>query len=329
MRCEAQSRVVRAAHTVVSPETLAQDVLAGRILGGAIADCRFVRLGLNDTYLVTTREARFVVRVYRRGWRTPNQIRYELELLAHLAAKGVPVASPVVENGESLRCVVAPEGRRYVAVFRYVAGEPFVWRNERDSAIAGQLLGALHAAADDFVSSQWQAGFDLEALIDTPLGWLRPFLTGRHSEYMEEFSSRLREYATPVVSGLDWGPIHGDFGANNLHDDPDGGLSVFDFDFCGPGWRAYDLVTTSWRAQERRSVELWRAFIDGYLRHRHLDQRDLDAVELMKILRHFWGLGLQALATSHCGIDTVNAEYLEYRLARFRRWEVDVLDAAA
>jgi Ser/Thr protein kinase RdoA (MazF antagonist) len=91
MHSEVQSRVVRAEHTVVSPEALAQEILTGRILGGVIADCRFVKVGLNDTYLVTTRQARFVVRVYRRGWRTPDQIRYELELLAHLAAKGVPV----------------------------------------------------------------------------------------------------------------------------------------------------------------------------------------------------------------------------------------------
>jgi len=62
---------------------------------GTVAACRFLHRGLNDSYLVEAERGRYVLRVYRAGWRTAEEIAYETAVLEHLARKGVPVASPL------------------------------------------------------------------------------------------------------------------------------------------------------------------------------------------------------------------------------------------
>lgn len=56
--------------------------------------CGPTQVGLNDHHLVTTPEGTYVLRVYRRGWRTAEEIAYELAVLVHLEARGVPVCAP-------------------------------------------------------------------------------------------------------------------------------------------------------------------------------------------------------------------------------------------
>jgi len=57
--------------------------------------CGPSQFGLNDHHLVTTPEGSYVLRVYRRGWRTAEDICYELAVLTHLDARGVPVCAPI------------------------------------------------------------------------------------------------------------------------------------------------------------------------------------------------------------------------------------------
>src|SRR6266498_1837805 len=79
-------------------------VLASAGIGNAVAEpyaldgicrCDLLLAGMNDTYLLTTRHECYVARVYRAAWRSAAEIAYELELLAHLAGKGVRVSVPI------------------------------------------------------------------------------------------------------------------------------------------------------------------------------------------------------------------------------------------
>jgi len=83
----------------VTYSTLSVDALAtwleARYRLGAVTACRFLHRGLNDSYLVEAARARYVLRVYRGGWRTADEIGYEIAVLEHLGRKGVAVALPV------------------------------------------------------------------------------------------------------------------------------------------------------------------------------------------------------------------------------------------
>ena len=51
--------------------------------------------GFNDHYLLTTPDAAYVLRLYRPGWRTSDEVAYELAVLTHLTSHDVPVCAPI------------------------------------------------------------------------------------------------------------------------------------------------------------------------------------------------------------------------------------------
>lgn len=65
---------------------------------GEVIDCRFLNHGLNDTYLLQTLTSKYILRVYRLGWRSLSDLLYELDMLLHLHRKEVPVSFPLVKK---------------------------------------------------------------------------------------------------------------------------------------------------------------------------------------------------------------------------------------
>jgi Ser/Thr protein kinase RdoA (MazF antagonist) len=286
--------------------------------------CQLIERGLNDTYLVTTRTERYVARLYRTGWRSTSDIAYEIDLLLHLAARGVSVAAPIrAVAGGFAHAVPAPEGLRQMVLFSYACGRSVKWNAERGSR-AGGLLADIHRATEDFRSLHFREGFDLEHLIDKPLRAIRPFLAHRVDDwrFLERFAARLGDQAATVGRDLSWGACHGDFDAHNIHIREDGTPTAFDFDFCGPGWFVFDLVIPKWGAMSIRRPEVWDAFLDGYVESAPSKAADVAALPLFQALRHLWGMGLRARNAIQHGSSSINAAYLTYRLEWFRKWEV-------
>jgi Ser/Thr protein kinase RdoA (MazF antagonist) len=62
---------------------------------GKLDECLLLNPGLNDTYLLRGAGQRYILRVYRAGWRTLADILYEMDMLLHLHHKGAPVAYPL------------------------------------------------------------------------------------------------------------------------------------------------------------------------------------------------------------------------------------------
>jgi Ser/Thr protein kinase RdoA (MazF antagonist) len=308
--------------SLVAPEYVRAQVDRQYELGAT--SCQLIERGLNDTYLVTTRTERYVARLYRAGWRSSSDIAYEIDLLLHLAAKGVSVAAPIrAASGKFAHAVPAPEGLRQMVLFSYAGGRSVKWNGERGYR-AGGLLAAIHRATKDFRSLHIREGFDIEQLIDKPLRTIRPFLARRSDDwtFLERFAASLRDQTAAVGRDLGWGVCHGDFDAHNIHIRDDGTPTAFDFDFCGPGWLVFDLVIPKWGAMNIRRPEVWDAFLDGYIESTPLMAMDVASLPLFQALRHLWGMGLRARNAVHQGSSSINAAYLAYRLEWFRKWEV-------
>jgi Ser/Thr protein kinase RdoA (MazF antagonist) len=288
--------------------------------------CQLLRRGLHDTYLVTTRDDRYIARVYRMGGRSLPEIAYELELLAHLAVKGVSVSLPIAaRDGARSRPLLAPEGTRQLVLFTYAAGQPLSWNEEEHCYLAGRVLAAIHAASEGFVSQHVRFALDLAYLIDAPLAAIRPFLAHRPEDwrYLEGLAGRLRARVEAVAGrGLEWGVCHGDFGGN-IHIAADQTPRVFDFDFCGPGWRAYDFVAAYGFSTGWNRSGIWGAFLRGYTATRRLGAVDLAAVPLFRAISRLWSLGLRAENAIHRGALSVTPGHLDQRLTFFRKWEAE------
>jgi len=82
---------VAVSHSTFAPDSLAEHVAQMYPLQRPIR-CALVSPGVNDTYRVLSGADSFYYRVYRAGLRSPSDIEYEIDLLRHLAGKGVPVS---------------------------------------------------------------------------------------------------------------------------------------------------------------------------------------------------------------------------------------------
>jgi Ser/Thr protein kinase RdoA (MazF antagonist) len=276
--------------SIISPEALVALVEAA--YGLKITRIQLIKAILLDTYRLWTNQGPYILRVYPHRRRNRPDIEAELEFLAYLQTQGLSVSVTVAGvNGEHLLTLQAPEGRRYAALFTYAPGELL---GENLTAIHryGYTLARLHALADVWPSPPPRTPLDLDYLLDGPLEQLARFEERRHDwTFLHEVAERIRpQLAALPTSAPFYGYCHGDAGPNNAHVTAEGQLTLFDFDFCGPGWRAYDLATFS----SGESAEVVEAFLAGYEEVRPLSPEELKALPLFQIAQSIWLLGLRA-----------------------------------
>jgi Ser/Thr protein kinase RdoA (MazF antagonist) len=293
-------------------------------------ECRFLNLGVNDTYLVKTATGKYILRAYRAGWRTDSEIRYELEVLLHLKRQNVSVSAPVSrKDGEILQTISAPEGPRTIVLFTYAPGKEPAYKADEasESYQYGRSVAQIHAETDGFRSHHQRFHLDLAHLLDAPLRSIQPLLAHRPDDwkYLLALSEKLRQDITCIpLSDLDSGFCHGDFHGWNAHIDPDGALTFFDFDCCGYGWRAYDIAVFRWGARTReKEKERWLHFLQGYRDVRPIREADIQATPHFVAIRQFWLLGLHTSNAEDWGYGWMDDQYFDQAIKFFRDWEAD------
>lgn len=318
----------------VHHSTLSADALSMKVLRdynvGIPTECTLLTRGLNDTYVVVTDDGKFVLRIYRKAWRSESEILFELEALLHLAGKGVSVSAPIRrKDGRITGIVAAPEGPRYIVLFSYAPGaEPTYEReSEAESYLYGKVAAQIHAATDTFRGSFHRFSLDLDHLLTLPLRACEPLLAHRPTDrtYLAGLAEKLRSLLQELPSsGLERGFCHGDLYGWNANLDDHNTLTVYDFDCCGMGWRAYDVAVFRWGARIRgKDQERWPSFIRGYTEQRPLNEVDLQAVPYFVAIRHFWLLGLHIGYSRDGGSGWLNDGYFDRALKFFREWETE------
>jgi Ser/Thr protein kinase RdoA (MazF antagonist) len=260
-------------------------------LGRPVA-CELLRSYTNDVHAVQSPLGRFVLKLYGRGWRTEPEIRYEVALIQHLSAGGLPTpASVAATDGDFLTQMDTPDGSRQAVLYTYAPGakprSPF---NPQLYQAFGEAVGRMHALSDDFVTKHRRRPLDLNLLIDEPLRLALPLVEAPEDRaFLADTAGRVRDRIEELAAeGLDWGPIHGDATLDNLHVTADGAVVLYDFDSGGPGWRAADLQ--GWAAQSHEHQEKWDAFKRGYSKVRPLRPAELLAAPVLTVVWDIWGL---------------------------------------
>ena len=257
--------------------------------------CHLVSSNDNDHYVVTSRQARHVLRIYRRTkhWvEHESNYHFELEWLAFLYEKGLPVSGPIRRrDGRYLGSLNAPEGPRYWALFSYAPGKSVLDRAR--SRIYGESVARIHVASNEFQSVHPRCHFDLDRIAERPLQQIRSWLGNRRREEVEFLAGLAAELKDRVaaagVSRDEYGIIGGDFQGSNHHFTEENELTHFDFDLCGYGWRAYDVAVFRWGRGAKQ--EIWSGFLEGYEAVRPLSDRDKTLIPVFVQLRHIWLMG--------------------------------------
>lgn len=275
---------------------------------GQVITCKILNRGLNDTYAVITGDCRYILRVYRTPWRTRTEVYYELEALDFLVQHGVSVSAPIRNvDGNLASEVVAPEGLRYVTLFTYAEGK----RPQLDVSISyeyGKTVAQIHNLTDDFVTSQTRPGLNFTYLLDEPLKIFTPTMKeyGGDISYVQSFARAIRERFSK--QDMDFGFCHGDFHDWNAHWNGNK-LTIFDFDCCGPGYRAYDMAVFLWNLKmnyKGQEIENWMSFIQGYGALRTITDTQLDSIPWFVAARRIWLAGIYLSNEDVWGMGIIN-----------------------
>lgn len=320
--------------SVLSAEALTERILSNYALTPPVR-CRLATRGLNDTYRVESGDGLAFLRVYRHGWRTDRETAAELALMTDLHRTGLSVSRPVPRrDGDLLSWVMAAEGERQVALFTPASGEDVREITTRHAMAYGRPAGQLHAAADAGDRRYDRFQLDERHLIDEPLAAIHQRMGDDDDcagdlEYLTAVAGRVRAHIAALPRTLPgYGLCHGDLHPGNVRFGPDFAPTLFDFDCCGYGWRAYDLAVFVWNSYlERRSPTWreprWRAFLRGYGAARPLQEGELDAVPYFLVARQIWLMGLDVRGQSDWLPQWLTPDWFGSMVGYVRRWVVE------
>ena len=269
--------------TTVSPDDLRhwlQDYAVGEL-----HDLRGISAGIENTnYFVTTGTGRYVLTLFEKL--TARELPFYLNLMAHLAERGVPSAHPVADRaGHYLGTL---KGKPAALVAR-LDGNDVSAPTAVQCAAVGAVLARLHLAGESY-----------PAKMDNPRGpkwWngvlhdVLPFLPAPEAALLQDevcFQSQYR------FSDLPRGAIHADLFRDNVLFTGDRVAGVIDFYFACTDVLLYDIAiaVNDWCINADGALDdtRARAFLDAYaaLRPYTAVERGAWPVMLRAAALRFW-----------------------------------------
>lgn len=132
-----------------------------------------LQMARNRTYRVCTDRGDFALRIRGEDWwiKTVEEsdLRFELDLLDHLAAHGVPVSTAIPRrNGDKLGVMEDQRGAHWFSLFAWAPGQPGA-RTPEQAALVGATLAKIHRAADLLTPRHSRFHIDEAAILDRQL----------------------------------------------------------------------------------------------------------------------------------------------------------------
>lgn len=281
-----------AVFTPISPAQ-ARDILAQFDLGDFVA-LRGIAAGIeNSNFFLDTSRGAWVLTVFERL--SFDELGYYLELMRHLAQRGLPVPQPQPNRAGGLMCNFAGKP---LAIVPRLPGRDVAEPSAAQCALLGSLLARMHRAAADFPRFQPNL---------RGIGWwkqtvplLEPFLTEETFDLLSEELVFQDSYTRSAgFERLPAGPVHADLFRDNVliehageADERIGG--VIDFYFAGNTAWLFDLAVTmnDWCITPDGAFDAPRAqaMIDAYHAERPLteDERLAWRTALRAAALRFW-----------------------------------------
>jgi homoserine kinase type II len=223
---------------VFTPVTLAQAQSFFEPLQlGQLLALRGIEGGIENTnYFADTDQGDFVLTLFERL--THEQLPFYLQLMKHLANKGIPVPNPAADGrGDILHSLCG----KPAAVVNKLTGKSQLQPGEQHCAAVGAMLARMHLAAQDFPNTQGNL---------RGLSWWNdtvPTVLPHLSEAQKTLITAELAYQNHVAASSDFaalprGPIHADLFRDNVMFDGDVLTGFFDFYFAGVDAWLFDLA---------------------------------------------------------------------------------------
>jgi homoserine kinase type II len=267
-----------AVYTEVSDQEL-EEFLAGYDLGAPLS-CKGIAEGVeNSNFMLGTERGTYFLTLYEKRV-APADLPFFLGLMEHLAARGIPCATPIRDRkGKALNQLAG----RPAAIISFVPG---MWHKRPTAthcAALGQAAARMHQAASDFPLRRPNAL--------SVQGW-RPLLEASAPRAHEVQAGLTDELQTELAfleanwpKNLPQGVIHADLFNDNVLFLQDRISGLIDFYFACNDALAYDIAIclNAWCFEADRSFNITkaRAMLTAYQRERALTAEERQALPLL------------------------------------------------
>jgi len=217
----------------------------------------------NSNFFLTTERGEYVLTIFENL--SFEQLPFYVQLMRHLAERGIPVPAPVANDAGEL--VVALHGKP-AAIVSKLDGSSQMDPQPVHCAEVGTILAKMHLAGRDFPLQQPNLR-GLDWWVET-VPKVLPFLDAETAALLQSELAFQREFAAGTTyAQLERGPVHADLFRNNVMFVGERLSGCFDFYFAGWDTWLFDLAVTvnDWcidldtgRLDEARVVALTRAY---------------------------------------------------------------------
>jgi homoserine kinase type II len=277
-----------AVFTEVPAQTAA--ALVARLGLGELQSLKGITSGIENTnYFVDTSVGRYVLTLFERL--SAEQLPFYLQLMHHLALRGIPVPKPQADEAGAILHHVC--GKPAAVVNRLPGGHQLA-PDALHCEQVGAMLARMHLAGADYPLSQphlrglaWWA---------ETIPVVRPHLTATQAELIDaELSYQQHLAATAAHAALPRGPVHADLFRDNVMFEGHQLTGFFDFYFAGIDSFLFDIAVclndwcidlASGRLEEGRATALVAAY--ETVRPLSTDERRLMPALLRAAALRFW-----------------------------------------
>jgi homoserine kinase type II len=211
--------------------------LVSRLRIGELTTLTGITAGIENTnYFADTNEGRYVLTVFERL--SFEQLPFYLQLMKHLARKGIAVPDPQADDTGNILHTV--QGKP-AAVVNRLRGKHHMAPDVAHCASVGAMLARMHIAGQDFALHQP----NLRGLPwwEETVPVVLPHLTGAQSELITaELAFQQHVAASAQYQSLPRGPIHADLFRDNVMFEDDELTGFFDFYFAGVDTLLFDIA---------------------------------------------------------------------------------------
>ena len=267
-----------AVYTEVNPDQL-NGFAAGYDLGRLLAFKGIAEGVENSNYLLQAESGSYILTLYEKRVKA-GDLPYFLDLMEHLAARGVKCPVPVADrDGRKAQELCG----RPAAVVSFLTGVPIHQPTPENCAELGRAAAGLHRAGTDFPLHRSNAlsisGW--RPLVDACLDGADRVAAGLSTLIAEELDFLERQWPTALPQGV----IHADLFPDNVFF-IDGKLSgIIDFYFACNDFLAYELgvCLNAWCFDGAGSFvpENGRALLEGYRKSRPLSAPECAALPIL------------------------------------------------
>jgi len=273
---------------VFTPVTLEEvnDWLSRKYDLGIATDLKGISSGIENSNFFLTLEKdgiqkEFVLTLFERL--KPEQLPYYLNLMGHLAEKGIPVPAPMKNKQQE---VLESLNNKPATIVTKLSGKSQLTPTAQHCKAVGQMLAKMHLAGADF--KMFQGNLRSLSWWKETIPSVQPHLNPNQLELINtELEAQIAFFSSNDYAALPSGPSHCDLFRDNVLFNSDNELGgFFDFYFAGTDKWLFDLAVTvnDWcinLATGELDIQRYNAMMSSYQSVRTLKPEELASWQLM------------------------------------------------